>query len=228
MDSILNYPIKIVFLIKLITSGIIFYSVWQTPVAAKMLTYFDETISSMESIRFLNRNLKLINELRAKTHFGLEEIQNLLIIHYKLTREGGPLNYRKFREVAHRLFDIAGTSQFSHYLSHAPNRNLVNWWKVIKSIDPSIIKGQPAPSSKMCRNLSFNYIVLSLILTPKGRFGLFVSFCRTVKDTSNEPVHAIRYFFDTRFSSLRSARRITPHCPQPIFKRFDVVLQLFQ
>ena len=73
-----------------------------------MLTYFDETISQMESIRFLNRNLKLINELTSKTHFTREEVQNLCIIHYKLTKEGGPLNYRKFREVAHRLFDISG------------------------------------------------------------------------------------------------------------------------
>lgn len=91
-----------------------------------MLTYFDETISSMESIRFLNRHLKLINELKVKTHFDLEEIQNLLIVHYKLTREGGSLNYRKFREVAHRILDIAGESET--YLFHNIITNLLTQW----------------------------------------------------------------------------------------------------
>lgn len=77
-----------------------------------MPAYYDETIGSLETIRFLNRCLKLTNELKSKTHFTLQELQNILIVHYKLTKHGGPINYRRFREIAHRLFDLTGIAEW--------------------------------------------------------------------------------------------------------------------
>ncbi|KAK6619628.1 hypothetical protein RUM43_012385 [Polyplax serrata] len=147
-----------------------------------MLTYFDETISSMESIRFLNRNLKLINELRAKTHFGLEEIQNLLIIHYKLTREGGPLNYRKFREVAHRLFDIAGDELYdkiyNRFDQHRAMQVNLETWATGLSV---LLRGNLQEKLDFCwkvydlygtgyisRELMFHYMKNSIIKTSAG------------------------------------------------------------
>lgn len=80
-----------------------------------MLTYYDESIGNLECIRFLNRYLDLTSDLKTKTHFNLEELQNLFIIHYKLTKKAGPLTYRRFREIAHRLFDLTGTQkEMSH------------------------------------------------------------------------------------------------------------------
>ncbi|KAL0267854.1 UNVERIFIED_CONTAM: hypothetical protein PYX00_010005 [Menopon gallinae] len=74
--------------------------------------FYDETIGSLETIRFLNRCMKLTNDLKNRTHFTLQELQNILIVHYKLTKHGGPINYRRFREIAHRLFDITGDEHY--------------------------------------------------------------------------------------------------------------------
>lgn len=70
----------------------------------------DSSLDSMEETRFRKKNLELIQRLSKKLHFTFTELECILLIYYKIQKDGGDkiggITKNQFRTVMHAAFDM--------------------------------------------------------------------------------------------------------------------------
>lgn len=83
----------------------------------------DASMDSMEETRFKKKHSPLIKELMAKKkiHFSQTEIECLLIIYYKLQKDGAEkqraVNKNQFRDILHNAFDMTDGAMMDRIFS---------------------------------------------------------------------------------------------------------------
>ncbi|CAH0559185.1 unnamed protein product [Brassicogethes aeneus] len=73
-------------------------------------TILDTSMDPMEETRFKKKHSVLINQLARKTHFDVQEVETLLVIYYKLQKDGPEkqmgVNKSQFRDFLHKCLNM--------------------------------------------------------------------------------------------------------------------------
>ncbi|XP_030760356.1 EF-hand calcium-binding domain-containing protein 1-like [Sitophilus oryzae] len=151
-------------------------------VARSMAGQLDMSMDSMEETRFRKRNQYLIHRLEKRLHFNYLELECLLIMYYKLQKEGQASNPKQegvtkiqFRDVLHCALDMTDDSLMD---------------RVFLAID----KGPSA-----CISMETWATALSLFL--RGTLDEQIQFCFSVYDIMGDGILAR----DTIFQLLRTS-----------------------